>query len=170
MPWPPSRPPTLARQLAPYIGGGGAGLISALAGLHDPAVAGVAAVAFTVTMIAGSLAKIAESVYKHRAAIIEARGEARAKIITAKGDTEILKSRDKTLQELCRAGLDPSKTELAAEMARLHAAITDLPADRRLDEQTRARLLTMPTTGSTGPTPGGNTRRLAAVPDPPDVP
>ncbi len=156
---PPSRTPA-RRALAHTgltLGGAGGGWLAATASAARTNAILVAAIAAGV-MIANSLPKIVESLYRRRPEIIQAKSDKKAKIITAKSEAKALIIRTKVQSDVLRAGVEPGKTESAAEMLRMHSLNADLPEGRRLKDDPLAKLLTVHkarSSGATRPDSGG---------------
>jgi hypothetical protein len=139
------------------LGGAGGGWLTAVAtDVRTKAILVGAAVAGA--LIANGLAKIFETLYKRRPEIIEAKGAKKARIIEARGEAKALIIRTQAYTDVLRAGLDPDKTESAAEMLRLSSTNADLPIRRRLKDEPLAKLLAAPkarSSGTTRPDSGG---------------
>jgi len=152
--------PAVKRSLAHTgltLGGAGGGWLTAVTtDARTKAVLVVAVVAGA--LITNGLAKIFETLYNRRPEIIKAKGDKKAKIIEAQSEAKALIIRTQAYTEVLRAGLDPDKTESAAEMLRLSSTNADLPARRRLKDDPLAKLLAAPkarSSGATRPDSGG---------------
>jgi hypothetical protein len=139
------------------VGCGGAGSLAALALAQDvgaPAVAaGAVGVALAMSAVK-SLAGVIDALANLLTGFIRARADAKATVISAR-----------VRADLARAGLDPEKTQQAAEMQRALSVNPDLPKDRRLADEaliklhgaSRARSST--SEPATGPDTPGNAPR-----------
>jgi hypothetical protein len=155
MPWPSKSITSLAGQAGLTVGGGGAGLLGALAISHRPSTVWTVAAVIVTALITKGLAKVIESLYQRRPEIIKAKGEARALRITARSEAKALIVRTQIRRDLLHAGITADKPEQIAEMLRQQSLSTDLPPERRLNDEALAKLLAAPKTGTTNRKPGG---------------
>ena len=116
---------------------GPAGFTAALAILHNPVVAAIAAAIAVIPTVADAVAKIVDSRNRNRPAIISAK----AARDTARSEAAALAKRAETQAEIARAGLEPSTATEARKIQILQSITADLPKDRRLNDQDLTQLL-----------------------------
>lgn len=155
MPLPSVRRRDIATRVGLTIGGGGAGWLGAIAVIHQPGTAAVAAV-----VVAAALAtSVAEVIFTSLPEIIKARGEAKKEIIRETAEAKAILMRAETRTALLRAGVEPGKAAQADDMLRRQAIDTDLPEGRRLNDEALVRLLTAPRTRKTGTRPDNGPKK-----------
>jgi len=169
MSWPSASIGKVAGRLVLAGGGGGAGLLGLLATIRNPGTTLAIAVVFAAALISNAIAKVTDSIYRHRPEIIKELGEREAnlvaaqsnamvQIIRATSEADALMQRTYVRRELLEAGILPGGSDRVIELLRQQPIDADLPEDRRLDNEALAKLLAAPKPTATSRHPGNGPR------------